>query len=88
MKERSLKKDLGDLLDTLCVEWGFCIPPSDFDRIVARQRLTADEFAAEVLRAEGFNPEYEKQWHRKIKRRFTDRFGEAALADDHPGIGR
>jgi hypothetical protein len=82
LRESSLEKRLSDLLTALCVEWGFCIPPDDFDRIASSQHLTADEFATEVLKAEGFDhPEYELRWHRKIKRRFIDRFGEAASAD-------
>jgi len=64
------------------VEWGFCVGPADLDRIAARPRLTADKFATEVLKAEGFNPEHEKHWHGKIKRRFIDWSGEAASADD------
>jgi hypothetical protein len=77
----SLEKDLGDLLTTLCVEWGFCILPSRWDRIGSIQRLTADEFAAEVLEAEGFNLDYDAHLYRKIKRSFIERFGEVGSAD-------
>ena len=84
-REPSLEKDLGDLLTKLCVEWGFCIPPSDFHRIAASQCLDAAEFATEVLRAEGLDPEYELQWFRKIKRRFVEQFGESVSAKDYSG---
>jgi hypothetical protein len=68
------------------VEWGFCIPPDDVDRIASSQRLTADEFAAQVLKAEGFNPDYEVRWYRMIKRLFIDRLGEVASADAYRQI--
>jgi hypothetical protein len=80
-REPSLEKDLRSLLSKLCLEWGFCIPPDDVDRIACSQRLTADEFAAEVLKAEGFNPDYEVRWYRWIKRRFIETFGNVASAD-------
>jgi hypothetical protein len=83
-RESSLEKELSDLLTKLCVEWGFCIPPKDFDRIAASQRLDVAEFATEVLLAEGLNPEYELHWFREIKRRFVDHFGrESVLAEDY-----
>jgi hypothetical protein len=78
------EKGLRDLLDWLCVEWGFCIPPGDRDRIATMQHLDAEKFAAEVLRAEGFNPEYERVWLRKIKHRFHEKFGRVAAARDLP----
>jgi hypothetical protein len=46
---------LGDLLIDLCVGWGFCIPPADCVRLASSRHLTADEFATEVLLAEGFD---------------------------------
>ena len=83
-REPSLKKELYVLLDWLCVEWGFCIPPKDADRIAASENLDAAEFATEVLRAEGLDPEYELHWFRKIKRRFVEHFGsEAVSAKDY-----
>ena len=78
----SLDKQVRYLLRELCVDWGFCIPPADADRIAGSERLEADEFAAEVLRAEGMVPEYEAKWFRRIKRRFTDRFGISVSVED------
>jgi hypothetical protein len=74
----TLEKGLCTLLSELCIEWGFCIPPADATRIIKRTHITADEFAAEVLRAEGMAPEREQTWVRRIKHRFTDRFGSVA----------
>ena len=84
-RKPSLEKDLSDLMTKLCIEWGFCIPPNDFHRIAASQRLNTAQFATEVLLAEGLNPEYELQWFRNIKRRFIEQFGESASANDYPG---
>ena len=71
------ERQLRDLLHSLCVQWGFCIPPDDRERIATAQHLSADDFAREVLKAEGLNPEYEKQWSRKIRQLFINRFGQA-----------
>jgi hypothetical protein len=73
------ERQLRCLLRDLCVELGFCIPPSDIERIATVQHLTAEEFADEVLRAEGFNPDYEEKWRRNIRQRFIDRFGARIL---------
>ncbi|MCL1036279.1 hypothetical protein L2750_03830 [Shewanella submarina] len=64
------------LLKDLCVEWGFCIPTSDAERIKAKEFIEADSFACEVLSAEGMNPEYEVQWRKKIRNRFIEQFGQ------------
>jgi hypothetical protein len=80
----SLEGDLNNLLANLCQQMGFCIPPSDRDRICTSQRIDADEFAFEVLRAEGFDPRYEHEWFREIKQFFVERFGESASASDYP----
>ncbi len=63
------------LLDWLCVEWGFCLSPADVHRIATVECLKANDFAREVLLAEGMDPDYEVQWCQKIKRRFIDELG-------------
>jgi hypothetical protein len=68
-RKHAVEKKLGHLLYEICVEWGFCLPP-------------ADEFATEVPMAEGFDPEYELSWHRRIGQRFRDRYGESVSAED------
>jgi hypothetical protein len=84
-RKTSLKTELGVLLDWLCVKWGFCIPPDDADRIASSEHLDARTFAAEVIKAEGLNPEYEISYARDIRRRFVEHFGsEAVSARDYP----
>lgn len=70
-----MKKELEYLLYDLCVDLGFCIPPNDAERIASTTALEADEFACLVIEAEGMNPEYEKQWRRKIREKFIEKFG-------------
>lgn len=79
----SLERDLADLLGALCTEWGFCLPPADNARIAAARRLSADEFARQVLEAEGFDPEREHDWLRKLRTRFAERFGDAVSERDY-----
>ncbi len=59
------------LLNDLCLDWGFCIPPEEAKRIAESKQLEADDFACQVLIAEGMNPEYEIQWRRRIREKFT-----------------
>jgi len=65
------------LLDRLCVEWGFCIPPKCAEEIVNRPSITAEELASAVLEAEEMNPQDEQAWFQKIADRFIEQFGES-----------
>lgn len=78
-----LDVQLRRLLDVLCVDLGFCIPPADAERIALSRHIEATDFAREVLKAEGFVPEYEKRSMRVIKGRFIERFGDSATAEDY-----
>jgi hypothetical protein len=42
--------------------------------------ITGDQFARAVLRAEGMNPDYERELLQIIKERFIERYGEAISA--------
>ena len=79
-----LERDLRELLDELCVKWGFCIPSGAYNEISRRSSLSAGEFASAVLQAEGMNPEYEKKWFRRLRDRFVEDFGEFVSADEYP----
>ena len=70
-----LEREIHYLLYDLCVDWGFCIPPADADRIAVQDRITADQFAADVLTADGMNTEHEIKWLKKISAKFVERFG-------------
>jgi hypothetical protein len=78
----SLEEHLSHLLYELCVDWGFCIPPADAQRIASTKTLTAEQFAHAVLTAEGFVPECESWWFKKIRQRFVRRFGREIRAEN------
>ena len=61
------------------MQWGFCIPPADQERIIAQDAWEADAFAAAVLEAEGMVPEYEKKWRRRIASKFIEQFGSSSV---------
>lgn len=79
MRSGSPENDVKQLLDWLCIQWGFCIPPKAAQDICQRSELTADEFANLVLLAEEMDPEAEKEWFCKIRDRFIEQFGESVL---------
>ncbi len=71
-----MEEAIEKLLNELCVEWGFCIDQESVNKLKNSESLEAEEFAHAVLAAEGMNAELEIEWNRKIKRKFTERFGE------------
>ena len=84
----SLERDLASLLEKLCVEWGFCLPATDARRIAGMKSVTSKEFAHEVLRAEGMDPEHEVQWVRRIVERFVGHFGSSEVEEGQIVSGR
>jgi hypothetical protein len=75
-QDSSLEDRLSHLLYELCVDWGFCIPPADRQRIASTKTLTADQFANAVLTTEGRVAEYEMRCFKQISQRFVDKFGQ------------
>lgn len=80
--EPPMKREILLLLGDLCVVYGFCIPPEDNERISSQEYLEAEEFADEVLRAEGMVPEYEKKWRKLIREQFINKFGTSIAIGD------
>lgn len=81
-KPSDLERDLRILLDRLCIEWGFCIPADAYSCIATKHHMEANEFAMEMLCAEGMIPEHETKWLRRIKQRFIEHFGTSKV-DEH-----
>ena len=75
MSQKNLDKEIDNLLGELCVRLGFCIPPKEHDRIASMGYWQAEEFAKDVISAEGLNPEYEVKWLREIRNKFIEHFG-------------
>ncbi len=81
-KASTLEHDLTAFLGVLCVEWGFCIPPADARRIANLDSVTAEEFAKQVLVAEGMCS-YTSPWFKKITLRFSSLFGDEVAASTY-----
>lgn len=47
------ERQLRYLLHDLCTELGYCLPDADADRMATYTEITAEDFALEVLQAEG-----------------------------------
>ena len=77
-----LEREIEYLLYDLCVDWGFCIPSLDAERIATQTSYTAEKFAIDVLVAEGMNPEYERKWLKRISGKFVERFGSDEVSAD------
>lgn len=63
------------LLDGLCVDWGFCIPSADANRLTGLTQLEAEQFARDVLLAEGMDPDLERRWLVALESRFVEYLG-------------
>jgi len=68
-----MEQELIYLLADLCVKWGFCIPPDDFEAIFKMDYYEADDFAMDVVEAEGMDGY--SGWVNGIAERFRERFG-------------
>ena len=75
MRKAGLADDLNLLLDDLCTEWGFCNQLRANALLAPGHVLSADDFAAAVLQAEGMSAEHEVAWRRRIKVKFAERYG-------------
>jgi predicted metal-dependent phosphoesterase TrpH len=68
-----MERELIYLIHDLCVIWGFCIPPEDFEQITKKDYYQADDFAIDIVEAEGMDRDSE--WVNRIAERFRIRFG-------------
>ncbi len=69
------ERTLRYLLYDVCVTWGFCLPPADADRIATSSNLSAEQFAEEVLLAEGFEPSQNPELVERFTRLFHAHVG-------------
>ena len=51
------KPKLNNLLNTLCVEYGFCLIPEAKDRLIGLSITDPKEFINTLIREEGLEPE-------------------------------
>lgn len=71
----NLADDLDILLGELCVEWDFCAGVKGADLAKDGKMLTSKVFTETVIKAEGDSLTGAKNWTRRIKRRFVQRYG-------------
>lgn len=71
----NLADDLDILLGELCTEWDFCAGVKGADLVKNGKMLTSKVFTETVILAEGMVLKDEKNWIRRIKRRFVQRYG-------------
>lgn len=70
-----MERELQYLLADLCVKWGFCIPVDDINRISKMDYYYAEDFAMDVIEAEGMDIQTNTRWIKLISERFIERFG-------------
>jgi hypothetical protein len=70
-----MERELKYLLADLCIKWGFCISSEEINEISTAESYRAQDFAEDVVAAEGMDYEGETKWVRNIAERFKIRFG-------------
>ena len=83
-RKPDLIDDLDLLITDLCVQWGFCNHLRAGDLVQSDAPLTAEAFACAVLDAEGMNAEFEPGWRRRIRKKFTERYGSSVSRESYP----
>jgi hypothetical protein len=67
------------LLDELCVDLGFCLPPDARVRLQDAPPRDVDAFTDAVFVAEGLDPRLDKRLRRQVRERVVRHFGANAL---------
>ena len=80
---KSIKSELSNLLNELCVDFGFCLPKAEIDKITSKKSYTADQFVKDVFVAEGMGIDANLRLMRQIKKRFTDKFGKEITENEY-----
>ena len=66
------------LLDKLCVELGFCLPPEEYARLSSSPPSTVKAFTDAVFVAEGLDPQLaDKHLWRQVQDRVTEYYRDA-----------
>ena len=80
--------DVARLLNDLCAELGYCIPPSERDRIIADPPASVDAFTDAVVVAEGLDPVLMATDQRQqVRRMVAAAFSEPVSRDGHTWHG-
>ena len=77
MADRLSPSQAAALLYGLCVDYGFCLPPADNERLTSDPPADADAFTDAVFLAEGMDPWSDLHLRRSVKRRVAKAFWDA-----------
>ena len=80
MKTPLRSQQIAYLLDELCVELGFCLPPDERARLQNKPPEDIDAFTDDVFRAEGLEPMADRQLRRQVRAKVAECF-------ERPGAG-
>ena len=69
-----VRKEISAFLNELCRGLGICDPFDNLEYFLSKEYYEVDEFAREIMLAEGLDPDMHLTLLRKIKRRFIKRF--------------
>jgi hypothetical protein len=69
------------LLDELCTDLGFCLPPPEQERLRQSPPSSVGAFADAVFAAEGMHPRLDKQLFRQVCERIEQRIGQWRAAN-------
>jgi hypothetical protein len=77
VKDTAQEATIKALLDDLCVQLGYCLPPDDQQRIISDPPESADAFTDAVVAAEGFDPALmAAEQRQEVRRMAAAAFGE------------
>lgn len=72
------------LLDKLCVDMGFCLPPDAQRRLIADPPAEVESFVDAVFIAEGLNPVIaDRHLHRQVQAVVAEAFRKSEEAREH-----
>jgi hypothetical protein len=77
MAERLSPSQVAALLYDLCVDYGFCLPPQENERLKAEPPTEVDAFTDAVFVAEGMDPSGDLHLRRLVKKRVAKAFWDA-----------
>lgn len=79
---KSQQSVLQELLDRLCVQLGFCLPPADQVRLAQQPPDSAEAFTNAVFEAEGLDPETaDRHLYRQVQTMVRETFRRLSTAE-------
>ena len=77
-----LQTELGNLIDMLVAQYGYMVFGRDREKIVSSESYRAEDFARDVLVADGLNVDENLGSYRKVRNLFVERFGHFVCTED------